>query len=243
MVRRGRYEYAVEVKSAAESRRDRLFPLLALAILNSQALSRRPRGASPLAVLVAPRLPERAIEDLLEYGARVAPNVAVGVMDLEGRVEMRGPGLEALKAVPAGPPLLKSAALPRQPFDLFSDLNQWMLKVLLAPRVPLPLLSAPRAPLASAASLAAAAHVSAPSAFRLLRHLSENGWIDEVAPLRLVRIPELLRRWRAAAERPSRELRMRWLLPGRSDQLRRAVLDTTSRDTRRRRSRDFPIRP
>lgn len=224
LVRRGRYEYAVEVKAAVESRRDRLVPLLAYALLEAHPLGQLPPGASPLAILVAPRLSERSIEELHQYAARVAPNVAVGVMDLDGRVEMRGPGLEGLKAVPVEPPLLKPDVLPRQPFDLFSDLNQWMLKVLLAPRVPLPLLSAPRESLSSAASLAAAAHVSAPSAFRLLRHLSENGWLDEVAPLRLVRVPELLRRWRAAAARPCREIRMRWLIPGRSDQLRQAIL-------------------
>lgn len=224
LVRRGRYEYAVEVEAAVESRRDRLVPLFAYAILEAHPLGQLPPGASPLAILVAPRLSERSIEELLQYAARVAPNVAVGVMDMDGRVEMRGPGLAGLKAVPAEPPLLKPAVLPRQPFDLFSDLNQWMLKVLLAPRVPLSLLSAPREALSSAASLAAAAHVSAPSAFRLLRHLSEDGWLDEVAPLRLVRVPELLRRWRAAAARPSREIRMRWLIPGRSGQLRQAVL-------------------
>ena len=144
-------------------------------------------------------------------------------MDLEGRVELRGPGLEELKAIPSGAPLLWSAVLPRQPFDMFSDLNQWMLKVLLAPRVPLPLLSAPRASISGAASLAAAAHVSAPSAFRLLRHLAQNKWLEEVAPLRLVRVPELLRRWRAASQRPPHEIRMRWLIPGHPDQLRLAL--------------------
>ena len=223
LVRRGRYSYAVEVKLAVEPRRDRLLPLLALAILNAQALSRRSSGASPLAILVAPRLPERVIKELLEYAASVAPNSAVGVMDLEGRVELRGPGLEELKAIPSGAPLLWSAVLPRQPFDMFSDLNQWMLKVLLAPRVPLPLLSAPRASISGAASLAAAAHVSAPSAFRLLRHLAQNKWLEEVAPLRLVRVPELLRRWRAASQRPPHEIRMRWLIPGHPDQLRLAL--------------------
>jgi hypothetical protein len=99
-----------------------------------------------------------------------------------------------------------------------------MLKVLLAPRLPAPLLNASRSVVSSAAELAEVAGVSAPSAYRLVRHLNEEGWLDEVAPLRLVRVQELLRRWKAAYARPQQEIRMRWLIPGqRERQLRQAL--------------------
>jgi hypothetical protein len=136
---------------------------------------------------------------------------------------MRGPELEGLNRRPKASVALKRLAVPGQPFDLFSDLNQWMLKVLLAGRVPADLLNAPRADAANGAELAAVANVSAPSASRLLRHLSDRGFLDELAPLRLVRVQELLRQWKAVYVQPPRELEMRWLIPGRPDQLLQAL--------------------
>ncbi|HEY3381346.1 MAG TPA: hypothetical protein VGK32_06220 [Vicinamibacterales bacterium] len=209
----------MELKVAAEARRDRLLPLLAAAVLESRALALLSPEARPLAVVAAPRLPERVIKELFDYASRVAPDAAVGVMDLEGRAELRGPGLERLNSSPDRHSSLGPPALAHQPFDPFSDLNQWMLKVLLAPRLPGELLNAQRASISGAAQLADVARVSVPSASRLVRYLNQEGWLDEVAPLRLVRIPELLRRWRAPYVRPPRDMKMRWLIPGKPGQL------------------------
>jgi len=214
VVRRGRHHYAVELKIAGESRRDRLIPLLAAAILESRAAVRRLPGASPLAVVAAQRVPERVIAELLEYAERVASEVAVGVIDLDGRVEMRGAGLADLSSQVLRSAVKKSLPAASLPVDLFSDANQRMLKVLLAPRLPASLLQAPRSPIPNGAELARIADVSAPSAFRLVRHLHENGWLDEGPQLNLVRVEELLRRWKAASVRPQHEYKMRWLLPG-----------------------------
>jgi hypothetical protein len=229
LVRRGSYRYAVELKVAGESRRDRLVPLLAAAILESQAAVRKLPGASPLAVVAAPRLPERVIGELLDYAERVASEVAVGVMDFDGRVEMRGAGLSNLRSDVLRSSPHKSPPAVSPPVDLFSDANQWMLKVLLAPRLPDSLLRAPRSPIANGAELARIAGVSAPSAFRLVRQLSENGWLDKGPRLNLVRVEELLRRWKAAYIRPHHEYRMRWLLPGNpAEQLLQALRQHSS---------------
>lgn len=160
---------------------------------------------------------------MFEYALLVAPDVAVGLVDLEGRVEMRGAELAELNRRPKASVAVKRPAGPDQPFDPFSDLNQWMLKVLLAHRLPAELLKAPRADAASGAELAAVANVSAPSASRLLRHLNDRGFLDEFAPLRLVRVQELLRQWKAVYVRPPRELKMRWLIPGKPDRLLQAL--------------------
>lgn len=231
LLSRGKHRYAVALKVAVESRRDRLVPLFAAAILESQAFARMSSGSRPLAVVMAPRLPDRVVHELLDYADRMAPGVAIGIIDLEGRVEMRGPGLDGLRSIPSRPPSLKVPAPSHQPFDMFSDLNQWMLKVLLAPRVPAPLLNGPRSMVSSAAELARIAQVSAPSAFRLVRHLKEGRWLDEVAPLRLVRIQELLRRWKIAYARPQREIRTRWLIPGRPEQQLRQALRRYNSDS------------
>jgi hypothetical protein len=222
LLRRGRHRYAAALKFGSEARRDRLIPLLAAAILESQAAA-RDAGAKPLALLSSFHLSEAIRRELFEYALLVAPDVAVGLVDLDGHVDMRGAKLEELDRRPETSVASKRPAVSDQPFDPFSDLNQWMLKVLLARRLPAELLNAPRTDAATGAELAAMANVSAPSASRLLRHLKDRGFLDELTPLRLVRVRELLRQWKAVYVRPPRELKLRWLIPGKPDQLRQAL--------------------
>jgi hypothetical protein len=102
-----------------------------------------------------------------------------------------------------------------EPSDLFSDLNQWMLKVLLAPELPEHLLSAPRDRCRNASHLASLARVSPMSASRLVRLLARHGYLDESDPHpRLVRREDLFRRWQASSARNVREVPMRFLLRG-----------------------------
>jgi hypothetical protein len=90
-----------------------------------------------------------------------------------------------------------------------------MLKVLLAPQVPEELLSAPRGEYRNASELARAAGVSVMSAFRLSRQLQAEGFLEKSDErIRLVRVEELMDRWRAAYLRPAREWPMRWVLRG-----------------------------
>jgi hypothetical protein len=97
--------------------------------------------------------------------------------------------------------------------QLFSDLNQWMLKVLLAPRIPEVYLSAPRGRYQGASQLAEAAGVSVMSAFRFVEEFSKGGFLESRGgPLRLVRRRELLNRWMAASQRRVVEIPMRWVL-------------------------------
>jgi hypothetical protein len=98
---------------------------------------------------------------------------------------------------------------------LFSDLNQWMLKVLLAAELPERLLSAPRGRYRNASELARAANVSVMSAFRFVQQLQHEGYLHESAGhLSLVRREDLFGRWQALSARSARELHMRFVLPG-----------------------------
>lgn len=63
--------------------------------------------------------------------------------------------------------------------QLFSDLNQWMLKVLLAPALPPEMLAAPRGEYRNASQLAEAAQISLMSAFRFLRQMKQEGFLDD----------------------------------------------------------------
>ncbi len=212
IVHRDGVVYAVEVKAASEGRGDRLVPLFAQAVLQSSQFA-SPKAA-PLAIVAAPKIPATVVNQVLKFAADYAPNVALGVIDFEGLRLFRGHSLDLLNAPP--PPLPSHAQRSKHSaVNLFSDLNQWMLKVLLAPELPEALLGAPRAQYRNASQLAQAADVSVMSAFRLVQQLRDEGFLHEShSSLHLVRRGELLRRWQAAAVRPLKELPMRFLLGG-----------------------------
>jgi hypothetical protein len=224
IVRRKGIQYAVQVKSAPEGRSDRLVPLFAQAVL--QAAHGASPKAAPLAVVVAPRVSIRVADQVMAFAQRYAPDAAAGVIDFEGFAIFRGPELEELSA--EGKQLRSSV---RQSFgdsgSLFSDLNQWMLKVLLAPELPDSLLASPRGRYRNASQLARAANVSVMSAFRFVQQLEREGYLHESAPyLRLVRRGDIFSRWQALSARSPREAAMRFLLPGDPRAQLRRILDS-----------------
>jgi hypothetical protein len=215
--------YAVEVKAAVEGRADRLLPLFSQAVL--QSLHGAGKNAA-LAVVAAPKISQGAAEQILEFAERYAPDAAAGVIDFEGLRLFRGPHLEGLNAeAPHKSPLASKS--PRVSGHLFSDLNQWMLKVLLAPEVPEELLSAPRGQYRNASQLARAGNVSVMSAFRFVQQLKDEGFLSESGPyLNLVRRDELFRRWQVSAVRSVKEVPMRFLLKGDTRSQLRRMLDS-----------------
>jgi hypothetical protein len=99
-------------------------------------------------------------------------------------------------------------------FDLFSDLNQWLLKVLLARAFPPQLLAAPRGPIRTARQLAKLASVSEPTTSRFLAGLREGSWLsDDASLIRVRRVAELLERWRNSRGRGDHEVGMRFVFP------------------------------
>jgi hypothetical protein len=204
--------YSVEVKLASEGRSDRLIPLWSQALLQAAYVAHS--GSVPLAVVAAPSISPHVAEQILGFAAKHSPEAAAGVIDFEGLRRFRGRGLQNLNADHAIQHAI-SRAMPRESLDLFSDLNQWMLKVLLAPELPENLLSAPRDRYPHASALAQAAKVSVMSASRFVRHLKRDGYLDPSVPyLRLVRRESLFQRWESStAARRVRELPVRFLLP------------------------------
>lgn len=226
----GARKYVVEVKSAAEGRRDRLIPLLSQAILQAQAFARQfPERAAPLAVVAARRVPESVADDIKQFAERHAPEVAVGVIDGEGFRSFLGPGLEGLDAKPslhAASRIVSPQHLP----DLFSDLNQWMLKILVGQRLPASLIEIPREPIRNASQLAEAARVSVMSASRLVNQLTSRGFFDETDQrLQVVRVEELLEWWTSSNREAAKEIPAHWILKSGKDQLLAAVRQYTSR--------------
>lgn len=211
VLRRNKVSYAVEIKVGVEGRSDRLIPLWAQACLQAASLAGE---HAPLAVVAAPEIAPKVAEQILSFAHQYAPDAAAGVMDFVGLRRFRGPHLESLNAEAPASSALESHAPKEQP-HLFSDLNQWMLKVLLAPEVPDALLSAPRGRYGNVSQLARAADVSVMSAFRFVQQLQREGYLHESgAHFRLVRRDDLFRRWKGSALRRINEAPMRFLLRG-----------------------------
>ena len=216
-IEQGQHSYVAELKVAHEGRKDRLIPLLSVAILQAQeAALHCGRPAAPLAIVAAPRISDSIADEARKFASRYAPNVAIGLVDLEGFRAFEGPALQGLNAErsPSAYDKLSSSSSELSA-QLFSDLNQWLLKVLLAKYIPDDLLQAPRAEYRNASQLAEAAGVSVMSAFRFVRQLEAEGFLEQSGRvLKLVRIEQLFHRWRAANLKLPREFPFRWVLKG-----------------------------
>jgi hypothetical protein len=213
----------VEVKRASEGRRDRIIPLLSQAALEAAHFSRNLADhPTPVAVVGATHIRDSLAEEAKQFVRNRAPDIAVGLVDLEGLCSFAGHGLESLSSERRPATRVRPSKL-RAP-QLFSDLNQWMLKVLLAPRIPEPYLSAPRSHYRGASQLAEAAGVSVMSAFRFVEEFSKEGFLESSSgSLRVVRLKALLDRWVAASQRRVLEIPMRWVLHKGKGSLGRAV--------------------
>lgn len=109
-------------------------------------------------------------------------------------------------------------------------MNQWLLKVLLGQRMSPGYITVPKGEIPSPSQLAKAASVSLPSVSRFVRHLSDEGFIERgPRRLELVRVSELLAKWKAATSlSPRRQTPMAWALRSGSslDQLKSALLNS-----------------
>jgi len=202
----------LEIKRAAEGRKDRVIPLLSQAVLEAVHYSRSlPSHPIPVGIVGANRIPDAVAEEAIHFVRERAPEVAVGLVDLEGFRSFAGHGLESLSSPRGLQDSIRSPKMGARAPQLFSDLNQWMLKVVLAPRIPDEYLGAPRGHYQGASQLAEAAGVSVMSAFRFVEEFSKEGFL-EAGPLRIVRVRELMNRWLAASQRRVLEIPMSWIL-------------------------------
>ena len=218
------HRYAVEIKALAEGRADRVIPLLSQAILEAQAQARDAGNALPLAVVCVEDASAALLKQVTSFSEKFAPNVPIGIVSESGVRLFRGKALQEMNAEKE-PPRRNLHSTAHQTVNLFSDLSQWMLKVLLAPDMPIDLLNAQRHQYLSGSDFALAAQVSNMSASRFLQQLRIEGFLDHSSRhLRLVRRAELLRRWRSAVMRPSPELPMRFLIRGNIQQQVRGLL-------------------
>lgn len=197
------YRVLEEVAPGAWDRSGAAF--LAKAILQAQAAASP--GVEPIAALRVRRASPLTDERLARFVEDVAPKQGWILLDGDGRVFAHVPSAPELRDAAAGQVIrpVKPLAPVRQQ-SLFTDLNQWMLKVLLAPHLPQKLLNAPRgrAP-RNASTLAEVAGVSVPAATRFLHALEAEGQLDtRFGDVRVARPLALLALWRDRMGHPAR---------------------------------------
>jgi hypothetical protein len=134
------------------------------------------------------------------------------VIDFEGLRAFVGADFEGLNARPRRHTANHIETKQQLP-DLFSDLNQWMLKILIGQHLPETLMGIPRRSIRNASRLAEVANVSTMTASRFVNQLAKQGFLDECDDqLRVVRVPDLLDLWISANRNAAREIPARWLI-------------------------------
>jgi hypothetical protein len=207
--------YIAAFKSASDGKRGRLLPLLSMAILESKTAANAQTNLRPMAVVMAPHIEENVAEEISKFVLAHASDVAIGVVDYYGLRRFWGEGLQNLDS--KRPPDFHQKVFKSNDAvsNIFSDVNQWLLKVILGQRLPEQIINVPRGEFRNASQLSHLANVSVMSAFRLLRQLENEGFLDVSASSpRLVNIERMLSRWQSAMLKPQKEFLCRWLIRG-----------------------------
>lgn len=185
--------------------------------------------ARPLAVVGAENISRRMAESLRFFAQKFLDNhMAYGWIDGRGRLQLHGSKkLAALEGWQVPGYARISEPIARKP-ALFTDLGQWLFKVLLAPRISSSLLTAPRSKPDNARHLALLAGVSAPTAHRLVAAAKDEGFIRATRGfVSIVDTERLLDRWQKSIAGPRTELRAKWILAKRdSSSALKKVLST-----------------
>lgn len=210
--------YVAEAKVVRDGRSDRVIAQLSVAIIQSSHYAKHFSGAEPLAIVYVSNVVPSMIRQVKDFADRYAEDANVAVVTDEGG------SLVKLKGVWLNNGIVDSMLFEAKerrfhsrgptstaPFNPFSDLNQWMLKVLLAPEISLGLLTAPREPIYSGADLARAAGASPMSANRLLQYLKKERYlVDGRTGVTLGRREEFFNLWRSASMASPAEYSMRF---------------------------------
>jgi hypothetical protein len=190
----GGVELLVEVKTVASPVVDDVLARLALGVL--QARRDVVGSASPMVAVVVPSLGKKVETAASRFMAEHALEVGWALVDHLGNARVVVPSLRldlekrCARVATANPN--------RASVRLFSDLNRWLLKVLLLADAPDELWQGPRRPVLSASDLSQAAGVSPEMVRRFLNAFEEQDFLRRSPNgLRLVRRSALLELWRA----------------------------------------------
>lgn len=205
----------IEVKKLPTVRHEDLAGRLAVGALSLRRRALEQGGAVLLVVVQLPHLSEAAAAAAREFMATHAADIdwALAAEDGDYVIAARRLEIERAKLTPRGKKRRSATPGKRRP-NLFTDLNQWMLKVLLLKDAPEEMWGGPRGPTRTVRELAEKADVSVPHAHRFVRTFEERDHLrvtDE--GIALVRKPALMDAWLQAVRQATHEaVPVRWLL-------------------------------
>ena len=182
----------VEVKASQSPRISELEGKLVLALL--QLLRHSVKEEECVVMIGFPKVGPKILGHTKAFMANYAPQAGWCLFDLSGtyHFEMYSQGIA--KSVAAFKE--HRHALPTSPGSLFSDLNCWMLKILLMHDVSPTYWGGPAVQIRSPSELCTIAKVSSEKAYSFLRALRASGFIQEDhSAIKIIRRQELLRTW------------------------------------------------
>lgn len=200
--------YHVVLKALTEGRADRAIPLFSQALLESRARANARQDRSRPAVVLwvgiaSPALIKKLVSFHREYG-NGEPLAILSDVPLYADF----PELQADEQ----PVTVRRSSHSAPPTLVFSDLAQWMLKLLLAADIKREnLISAPEKKYMTASELAREAGVAVMTATRLVNALKEEGLVEFAPHLRIVQRRKLAHRWKAAYVKPAASVPMKFL--------------------------------
>lgn len=207
---RGEAYHAV-LKALTEGRADRAIPLFSQALLESRAhANARQEKSRPAVLLWVGSASQTLVNKLRDFQRAYGEGEPIAILS-DTPLYVDFPGLEADE--PRVSVRRKSHSAP--PTLVFSDLVQWMLKLLLAPDIKRDnLIGAPEKTYLTATELAREAGVSVMTATRLVNALKEEDLVEFVPHLRIVQRRKLAHRWKAAYVKPAVSVPMKFLVHG-----------------------------
>jgi hypothetical protein len=220
MARHADSRVLIQVKSLATVRHEDLLGRLAVGVLS---MSTAPARGHRLVVVAVPHVSASAVEAVRGFMDQHAGDVQWMLVGENGDLALHAPklGITREASTPrrrehTAAPSRKTASQP------FSDLNSWMLKVLLLRDVPAQYWSGPRRAVRSASELAEVARVSEPHAYRFLRTFREMDFARTSSEgVVVVRRRELIAAWLEAVRlSPPKGIDVQWSLGKPSRDLR-----------------------
>ena len=190
----------------------RLLGWMAVSALQWQSVKTHKSKTRPVLLVGADRIGAKTVRAVEAFMGEALPGWEWGVFDLHGMVRLHLPSLRI--DVDRRRVSVRGDTPSRRSRTIFSDLNQWMMKILLLRPVASNLWGGPREAVGTPTDLHRVAGVSVETAHRFVRTFEERDFLRRTsAGLRIVRAEALLDTW-LAAERlsPRWPIAVAWFL-------------------------------
>jgi len=216
-MRVGNTLFIVQITATSSRNIEDLTSRLAAAILVSERLARE-RKATPVALVTVPHLGPKGMASAARFVAQNKPGFAWGAFDARGNVRLVIPQLCVDVTDEGATP--RTATPSTRNASLFTDLNQWLLKVLLLFEVDEHFWGGPRVAVRNRAALAQVAQVSTQKAYTFVSTFEAADLLRKTPKgLCIVDRNDLFDTWfRTLAQHPPMRVPVRWIF-GESDPL------------------------